>query len=194
LNDLLSAVTSSSSRNARRVDGELLLRRQVTLGADEAEPTSVPSRNRGQRVPHTHQLASGRPRAARLAQLTVDPLDFVGAAGEELLFEQGLGLELQFDGAPTGQLEVPLGHQSPQRGNGLVAAERKQRPQALEEHCVVADEVDHRQVRLALGDTQASAELLEEDHPGLGRAQHHHAIDGGDVDALIEDVDGANRV
>ena len=176
------------------VDGLQLLRRQVTLRAYEAEPTAVPPRDRGQRVPHAHQLTRGRPHPTRLAQLAVDPFDLVGASGEEPLFEQGLGLQLQFDRAAVWQVEVPGGQQSSQRGHGLVTAERQQRPQALEEHRVVADEVDHGQVCLALGDTQASTELLEEDHAGLGRAQHHHAVDGGEVDALVEDVDRADRV
>ena len=36
---------------------------------------------------------------------------------------------------------------------------------------------------------QAAAELLQEQRRALGRAQHQHRVDGGDVDALVEQVD-----
>ena len=55
---------------------------------------------------------------------------------------------------------------------------------------VGADEVEHGAERLAGGLAQPAAELLEEQRRALGRAQHQHGVDGGDVDALVEQVDG----
>ena len=37
---------------------------------------------------------------------------------------------------------------------------------------------------------QPAAELLEEQRRALGRAEHQHGVDGGDVDAFVEQVDG----
>ena len=59
---------------------------------------------------------------------------------------------------------------------------------------LVADEVEHGQHVLAFGAAQAAAELLEEDRGALGGAQHEHDVDGGDVDALVEQVDGEQHL
>ena len=54
----------------------------------------------------------------------------------------------------------------------------------------VPDEVEDRAERLARRAAQAPAELLEEQRGALGGAQHEHGVDGGHVDALVEQVDG----
>jgi hypothetical protein len=54
---------------------------------------------------------------------------------------------------------------------------------------LLTDEVEHGQHVLALAAAQASAQLLQEHGGALGRAQHEHDIDGGNVDALVEQVD-----
>ncbi len=46
------------------------------------------------------------------------------------------------------------------------------------------------QYALSLRLAQASAELLEEQRRALGRAQHEHGVDVGDVNAFVEQVDG----
>ena len=51
---------------------------------------------------------------------------------------------------------------------------------------VVADEVDHIEVRLSIDPPKATAELLEEDNRGFGRAKHQHDVEGGDIDAFIQ--------
>ena len=55
---------------------------------------------------------------------------------------------------------------------------------------LAADEVEHGQAGLVVGEAQASAELLQED----GRRSRWAAGRGpcrlGDVDALVEEVDG----
>ena len=73
------------------------------------------------------------------------------------------------------------------------AGAAEQRPVAAVEAellAVGADEVEHGAERLARCLAQAAAELLEEQRRALGRAQHEHGVDGGDVDALVEQVDG----
>jgi hypothetical protein len=64
----------------------------------------------------------------------------------------------------------------------------------VEEDAVVADEVDDRELVLALRNPETAAELLEEHHRRLRRPQHHDAVDERHVDALVEEVDGADRV
>lgn len=64
----------------------------------------------------------------------------------------------------------------------------------LEEHAVVADEIDDGEGVLSVGLAEAAAELLQEDDGGLGGAEHHDAVDGLDVHALVEHVDRADRV
>jgi hypothetical protein len=53
-----------------------------------------------------------------------------------------------------------------------------------------ADEVQHGAVRRALGLAQPPAELLQEERGALGRAEHHYGVDHGNVDTLVEQVDG----
>ena len=58
----------------------------------------------------------------------------------------------------------------------------------------VADEVERGEALLAVGQAEAAAELLEEDGGALGGAEEEHGVDLGDVDALVEDVDGEDDV
>ena len=53
-----------------------------------------------------------------------------------------------------------------------------------------ADEVEHGAERLALGLSQTSAELLEEQCWALGWSQHQDGVDRRHVDALVEEIDG----
>ena len=55
---------------------------------------------------------------------------------------------------------------------------------------LVADEVEDGEHVFAFGAAEASAELLQEDGGALGWAEHEHDVDGGDVDAFVEQVDG----
>ena len=55
---------------------------------------------------------------------------------------------------------------------------------------LIADEVEDGQHVFASALAEPASELLEEDRCALGRAQHQHDIDGRDVDALVEEVDG----
>ncbi len=53
----------------------------------------------------------------------------------------------------------------------------------------MADEVEHREHRLAVGLAESSPELLKEDGGALGGAEHEDNIDGRDVDTLVEQID-----
>ena len=73
------------------------------------------------------------------------------------------------------------------------AAAAEQRPEAPVEPelaCGAADEVEHGADRLAGRLPQPASELLEEQRRALGRAQHQQRVDGRNVDALVEQVDG----
>ena len=58
---------------------------------------------------------------------------------------------------------------------------------------LVADEVQDREARLGRGVAQTSAELLQEHGHALGRPEEQHRVDLGDVEPLVEDVDGEQR-
>ena len=55
---------------------------------------------------------------------------------------------------------------------------------------MVADEVENDEVFLLVAEAQAAAELLKEEDLRLGRPQHHHRVDAGEVDAFVEQVHG----
>ena len=59
---------------------------------------------------------------------------------------------------------------------------------------MIANEVEHHQMALAFVASQASAELLQEQDLGFGRAQHHDGIDAGDINSLIEQVDAEQHL
>ena len=79
----------------------------------------------------------------------------------------------------------------------VAAGAAEQRPVAAVEAellAVRADEVEDGAERLARGLAQPSAELLEEQRRALGRAQHQDGVDGGHVDAFVEQVDREHDV
>ena len=55
---------------------------------------------------------------------------------------------------------------------------------------MVADEVDDGERILAVLDPEAAAQLLQEDDRRLRGPQHQHGVDVGDVETLVEQVDG----
>ena len=59
---------------------------------------------------------------------------------------------------------------------------------------VVADEIDDHDAVLVRELAQSAAKLLGEYDAGLCAAQHHDLVDGGDIDALVEHVDGEQVV
>ena len=65
---------------------------------------------------------------------------------------------------------------------------------ALEEHAVVADEIDDGHGALVACLAETAAELLQEHDARLGGTEHHDAIDSRDVDAFVEHVDGADGI
>jgi len=78
----------------------------------------------------------------------------------------------------------------------LPAGAAEQRPVAAVEAelaTVRAHEVEDRAEPLARRAAQAPAELLEEQRGALRGAQHEHGVDGGHVDALVEQVDREHR-
>ena len=167
---------------------------QVPLGRDEAEPAPVPlAKTRGE-VAHALQLAGGRSLLALVAQVAVRPLDLVGATGSKQPRKKVLRLELELHRAAGRQLDRAGSGEQCAHVGALRSGERQERAHTLEEDAVVADEVDDGDERLAVVGAKAAAELLEEHHRRLGRAQHHHAVDRRDVDPLVEHVDGAERV
>ena len=56
---------------------------------------------------------------------------------------------------------------------------------------MIADEIDDLEAGFALGGAQAAAELLQEDDLGIRGSQHDDAVDRGNIEALIEEVDHA---
>ncbi|HEX9765854.1 MAG TPA: hypothetical protein VGA36_03760, partial [Nitriliruptorales bacterium] len=82
-----------------------------------------------------------------------------------------------------GALELPAGAAE----QGPVAAVE------AELAAVGAHEVEDRAEPLARRAAQAPAELLKEQRGTLRGAQHEHGVDGGHVDALVEQVDGEHR-
>ena len=59
---------------------------------------------------------------------------------------------------------------------------------------LVADEVQHRQDSLRRRASEPTSELLEEDRCALGGAEHEDGVDVGDVEALVQHVDGEHRI
>ena len=54
----------------------------------------------------------------------------------------------------------------------------------------LADEVEHRQHSLPFRPPQPPPELLEKHGRTLGRSEHEHGVDLGEVDTLVEEIDG----
>src|SRR5690242_2574350 len=52
------------------------------------------------------------------------------------------------------------------------------------------DEVEHREIRLAVGQAQAASKLLQEDRRTLSGPQQQDRVNSGKVHALVEQVDG----
>ena len=71
---------------------------------------------------------------------------------------------------------------------------RAEAPVEAELRAVVADEVERGQHGFAWCQPQSAPELLEEDGGALGGTQEEDGVDGGHVDALVEDVDGHDRL
>ena len=71
--------------------------------------------------------------------------------------------------------------------------ERDEPPVEAELPVLLADQIDHGQVRLALGAPQAAPELLGEHRRAVRRSQQQHGVDARDVDALAEHVDREHR-
>src|SRR4051794_36988014 len=59
---------------------------------------------------------------------------------------------------------------------------------------MVTDEVDDRQRALALLNPQPPPQLLQKDGGRLRWPQHEHGIDVGNVEALIEEIDGEDHL
>src|SRR4051812_43411877 len=57
-----------------------------------------------------------------------------------------------------------------------------------------ADEVEDRQSCLGRGQPETSSKLLQEDRRALGRPEKEHSVDGRQVEALIEEVNGEEDV
>jgi hypothetical protein len=80
---------------------------------------------------------------------------------------------------------------APEGSKRLVGrAHAEQRLRLLKEALVVADEVQNDEVFLFIAQPQAAAQLLKEEDLRLGRPQHHHRVDPGEVHALVEQVNG----
>ncbi len=131
----------------------------------------------------------GERRVAEIAQL-LDPLPPGGGKGFADVAQDDVASDVV-------EVEVAAGGQV---GEALLDVGLQLSPGAAEHPPVaeveaellglVADEVQDGEDVLAFGAAQASTELLEEDGGALGRAQHEYDVDGGDVDALVEQVDG----
>jgi hypothetical protein len=67
--------------------------------------------------------------------------------------------------------------------------ERTQPAVELELPVLLSDEIDDRQVRLALGAAQPAPKLLGEHRGAVRGAQQQDRVDAGDVDALAEHID-----
>src|SRR5690242_10653107 len=59
---------------------------------------------------------------------------------------------------------------------------------------MIPDEVDHRNSGLSLTCTKTASELLEKHDARLRRSEHDDAIDRRYVNALVEHVDGTDRI
>lgn len=70
----------------------------------------------------------------------------------------------------------------------------QQRRGLVEEDAVVADVIDDFQGLVDLRLAQAATELLQPQDLRCGRAQHEDGVDVGQVDALVEHVDGEDDV
>jgi hypothetical protein len=191
------ACTSSARRYelpALVSESRLLPGRQALLLGHEREPAIV-LLQAPRVVAEAVELADAGSLAAAVAQLAVLPHRRVaGRLGEECA-QQVLGLELDLDGAAGRQLGLGTVHELAHGGRLLARREREQRADAVEEHAVVADEVDHGEGLLAARgvEAEAAAELLQEHHRRFGGAEHHHSVDRRDVDALVEEDDRADR-
>jgi hypothetical protein len=81
-------------------------------------------------------------------------------------------------------LDLPLKASTTDPGKGAVAEIEP------ELRVLAADEVEHGQAWLLVGQAQPPAQLLKEDGGALGGTQEQDRVDGGDVDTLVEQVDG----
>ena len=74
------------------------------------------------------------------------------------------------------------------------AEQRAEAPVEAELAAVAPDEVEHRADGLALAQPQAASELLQEQRRAVGRPQHEQGVDGGHVDAFVEEIDREDDV
>ena len=63
-----------------------------------------------------------------------------------------------------------------------------------EKRPVVSDVVDNAQVVFVGRESEFSTELLHPQNAGVGGAEHYDGVEGGEVDALVEDIDGEDHV
>ncbi|MNF38605.1 hypothetical protein D3C84_195590 [compost metagenome] len=76
----------------------------------------------------------------------------------------------------------------------MVHAAAHQRLWLVQEALVITDKVEHHQLLFTLSFAQTTTQLLQKEDFRLGRAQHHHRIDGRQIDAFVEQVHRKDRL
>ena len=136
-----------------------------------------------------------RPCLVALAEPLVPDAQGFGFFGEPKEGAQDVdGFELVGDFASGGQLELAFLELLEGVGELSVVVAIKKRQRLQNKRSVVSDVVDDGQALFALGESEASAELLGPQDSGLGGAEHHDRVEGGEVDAFVEGIDGEDDV
>jgi hypothetical protein len=159
---------------------------QVFVGRHQFEPASVfPAHALHVRARAVELGQRGAPAETVLQGLVV----LGGAVGVEGLQEVDQR-QVVVDEAAVGQFEAAGFHLARECGEFAVGrAGLGQGLGLVQEGVVVADEVEDDELLLPLRPAQPAPELLQEQDLRLGGAQHQDGVDGGQVDALAEQVD-----
>ena len=136
---------------------------QVGLGGDEFKPRAVPGADRRWQIPVMVEFRHRRPAFQVITHTTVS-LDGNGAAGGYQFPEDIFCLHFKMHDASLGKFRISaVEHLVESCPVAWLAPKRKQMDQPIREHAVIADEVDHVEVRLGFCGAQSAAELLQKD-------------------------------
>ena len=172
---------------------------EIHFSLAESKPAPVRRRHRQRQITRAEKLRRRRPPPEIGSNAAIRLLHRRPPRGQEPP-EKLLRLEFHIENAALRQDRFAPIEESPQQGEaGCIGRpfdtrhERQQMDKPAREHAVIAHEVDHLEPCLPLRSAEAAAELLQEDDLRFRRPEHHHPVHGRDVDALVEEVDHAER-
>ena len=134
-----------------------------------------------------------RRRSGCSAKLHDDLLPPVRDLRSDVLEDEGLRLPVEHDLTARREEWEPLLNLALEAAAGVSRQGSISLGEA-ELFALVADEVQHRQDSLRRRTSKPTTELLEEDRCAFGGAEHEDGVDVGDVQALVQHIDGKHSI